>query len=96
MRDRRHLRVPAALGVFGASALIGLIAAACGGTETVVQTVVVEKQVEKPVVQTVVVEKPVEKVVQQTVVVEKPVEKVVQQTVVVVQTATPTAAGATG
>ena len=43
-----------------------------------------------PVVQTVVVEKQVEKVVQQTVVVEKEksVEKVVQQTVVVVATAT--------
>lgn len=92
-RERRHLRVPTALRAIGASILVA-VAAACGGTETVVQTVVVEKQVEKPVVQTVVVEKPVEKIVQQTVVVEKEkiVEKPVAQTVVVVQTATPTAA----
>jgi len=74
-----------------AGLLTSAVFVACGGTETVVQTVVVqqtvvvEKQVQ--VKQTVVVEKPVtvEKVV------EKPVtvEKVVQQTGVVVQTATP-------
>ncbi|MBI4306332.1 MAG: ABC transporter substrate-binding protein [Chloroflexi bacterium] len=65
---------------FGLStlAILGalLATAACEG-EKVVETVVVEKVVEKPVQQTVVVEKPVEK----TVVVEK--EKVVEKTVVV-------------
>ncbi|MBI4306385.1 MAG: hypothetical protein HY678_08715, partial [Chloroflexi bacterium] len=53
------------------------VSLACGGGETIVERTVV---VEKPVVQTVVVEKPVEKVVQQTVVVEKPIEKVVVAT----------------
>ena len=61
------------------------IGVACGGDEAaatprvVIQTVVVEKVVEKVVPQTVVVEK----AVSQTVVVEKVVEKVVPQTVVV-------------
>jgi len=87
-RSKRGLAVAGLM-----ASVMAAIGVACGSTETVVQTVVVEK----PVAQTVVVEKPVaiEKVVQQTVVVEKPVaiEKVVQQTVivekVVVLTATP-------
>ncbi len=103
-RLSRHLALMAVLLLSG-----GVMAGvACGGDEApvatqapVIQTVLVEKIVEKPVEkivqQTVVVEKPVEKVVQQTVVVKETtvVEKPVQQTVVVVQTATPTAAPAT-
>lgn len=73
-------------------AVLVMFGLACGGAEQapVVQTVVVEKQVERLVVQTVLVEKAVEKQVVQTVVVEKPVERQLVQTVVVV--ATPTAA----
>ncbi len=62
---------------------------ACGGTETVVQTVVVEKSVQETVIQTVVVEKEViveGQTVVQTVVVEKEVQvagQTVVQTVVV-------------
>lgn len=75
MRNSVWARLGLLAGLFTAAVFV-----ACGGTETVVQTVVVKE--------TVVV--PVEKIV------EKPVEKVVQQTVVVVQTATavPTAAPA--
>ncbi len=85
----------AALFVGGAT----IAAVACGGEaaatpkpQVVIQTVVVEKPVEKIVEKTVIVEKAVEKIVekivQQTVIVEKPVEKIVEK--VVVQTATPT------
>lgn len=62
---------------------------ACGGTETVVQTVIVEKSVPEPVIQTVVVEKEVQvagETVIQTVVVEKEVQvagETVVQTVIV-------------
>ena len=62
---------------------------ACGGTETIVQTVVVEKSVQETVIQTVVIEKEVQvegQTVVQTVVVEKevavPGETVVQTVVV--------------
>ncbi len=55
-------------------AILGLVA--CGSTETVVETVIVEKQVD--VVQTVIVEKPVDVV--QTVIVDKRVETVVTAT----------------
>ncbi len=80
------------------------VAIACGGTETVIQTVVVEKSVQETVIQTVVVEKEVQvegQTVIQTVVVEREVEvpgQTVVQTVVVekevqvVVTATPEAA----
>jgi ABC-type transport system substrate-binding protein len=74
---------------------------ACGASETkVVETVIVEKPIEKVVQRTVVVEKVVqqtvvvEKVVQQTVVVEKPIEKVVKETVVVEKIVVATAAPA--
>jgi ABC-type transport system substrate-binding protein len=73
----RGLRpIPLLPAVAAATLLFAFVA--CGGTETVVQTVIVEK----------------EKVVQQTVEVTKVVEKekTVQQTVVVVQTATATPA----
>ena len=65
------------------------IVVACGGTETVVQTVVVEKSVQETVIQTVVVEKEViveGQTVVQTVVVEREVQlpgETVVQTVVV-------------
>ena len=67
-----------ALGLSVLTAAIA-VATACGGTETVIQTVVVEKSVQETVIQTVVVEKEVEKEVI------KEVEKEVQ----VVVTATP-------
>lgn len=76
-------------------AIAAILTAACGGQETVVQTVVVEKQVsvEKIVKETVVVEKQVEKQIEKKV--EVPVEKVVKETVVVekVVVATPTPSG---
>ena len=49
--------------------MLAILGLACAGTEQVVQTVLVEKQVERPVVQTVLVEKAVEKQVVQTIVV---------------------------
>jgi len=66
-----------------AAAIASISAAACGGTEQMIQTVVVEKPIERQVVQTVLVEKPIERQVIQTVLVEKPIEKQVLQTVVV-------------
>ncbi len=75
----------------GLSVLAGAmaVAIACGGTETVIQTVVVEKSVQETVIQTVVVEKEVQvegQTVVQTVVVEREVQvpgETVVQTVVV-------------
>ena len=70
-------------------ATVMAVAVACGETETVVQTVVVEKSVKETVIQTVVVEKEViveGQTVVQTVVVEKEVElpgQTIVQTVVV-------------
>ncbi len=77
--------------VLGLSVLAGAmaVAIACGGTETVIQTVVVEKSVQETVIQTVVVEKEVQvegQTVVQTVVVEREVQvpgETVVQTVVV-------------
>ncbi len=62
---------------------MAIAAVACGGTETVVETVVVERvitQAPERIVETVEVEKVVEKQVVQTVEVEKVVEKVVEVT----------------
>ena len=77
-----------ALGLSALTAAIA-VATACGSTETVIQTVVVEKSVQETVIQTVVVEKEVQvagETVVQTVVVEKEVQvagETVVQTVVV-------------
>ena len=85
-----RFRLKLSAGVLIAAAFALAVLAACGGTETVVETVIVEKQVPgqtvtEKVVETVVVERPVtrtEKVIE-TVVVEKIVEG---QTVRVVET----------
>ena len=65
-------------------AAVAMFAIACGGTETVIQTVVVEKSVPgETVIQTVMVEKEVQiagETVVQTVVVEKEVQVVVTAT----------------
>ena len=76
-------------GLLAILAAVAVFAVACGGTETVIQTVVVEKSVQETVIQTVVVEKEVQvagQTVIQTVVVEREVEvagETVIQTVVV-------------
>ena len=80
-----------AAGLLSILAVVALFAVACGGTETVIQTVVVKEQVPgETVIQTVVVEKEVQvsgETVVQTVVVEKevPVEVVVVEEVEVVK-----------
>ncbi len=77
-----HRKAVAAL--LAVSAMMVVLSFACGGTETVVQTVVVEKEVPgETVVQTVVVEKAIQvsgETVVQTVVVEKEVQVVVTAT----------------
>ena len=77
-------------GLLSILAVVAVFAVACGGTETVIQTVVVKEQVPgETVIQTVVVEKEVQvagETVVQTVVVEKEVQvagETVIQTVVV-------------
>ena len=89
--DIRYLKNRAQIALVAALVAVSAVfVIACGGTETVIQTVVVEKQVQvpgEPVVQTVVVEKSVPgETVIQTVVVEKEVQvagETVVQTVVV-------------
>ena len=89
--DIRYLKNRAQIALVAALVAVSTVfVIACGGTETVIQTVVVEKQVQvpgEPVVQTVVVEKSVPgETVIQTVVVEKEVQiagETVVQTVVV-------------
>ena len=89
--DIRYLKNRAVIAVLAALVAVAAVSVmACGGTETVIQTVVVEKQV------TVIIEKEVPKTVVETVVVEKevPGQTVVQTVVtelVVVATATPIA-----
>jgi ABC-type transport system substrate-binding protein len=70
-------------GLLAILAAVVVFAVACGGTETVIQTVVVEKSVQETVIQTVVVEKEVQvagQTIVQTVVVEKEVQVVVTAT----------------
>ena len=82
-RFARYIKKPLVASALVLSMLLAAFGLACGG-ETVIQTVVVEKEVPvpgAPVVQTVVVERSVPgETVIQTVVVEKEVEKIVVAT----------------
>jgi len=100
-----------ALPLLGIVALVALVAAACGGGETIIETVIVREtvEVEKIVVEKevqvvekeveVVVEKEIVQIVEKEVVVEVEKEKIVEQTVIVkekVAAATPTPQLGTG
>ena len=77
MREGLIVRLNSLLVVL--AAVLVVAAVACGGTETVVKTIEVERVVEKEVIR----EVPVERVVEKEVIKEVPVQKVVEREVVV-------------